>query len=696
MAFAYPLEKRTWGYSYGLQEEAALAGLKALVAKIKNDFANAPNGPAKDLYNVLFPDPSDPSKDLLKILPRYTSTQANVAGYRTFEKLFTTTNGRNALKAGGWTKVFEHDDIKRTVTVGKYSNPVRATGLYNGVGVDKEGDNAYRIGPYEVLDNVEGYPGALTKIANILTTKTGGLSVVERIDNILTSSLSTQVPVIALAAALGDDTTGIIGNLVSAAEARYEEVPHDTDTVDLDNIKGSPNNAIKNALTDDVEAGHAIMYAAVRKLGKTIRDTKPSLPNTPYTKNGKCGGAIGKRATGSGCLPEIKIINADSKGAETMVDNMLGREEINALAGIGAALGDTENILNGYEWEGVPTDWDDGTELDHNMIFKGSNDIDDAFDKLEDFINEKLDGDSANVDRDTLTRALTKLRRTVRIRVANLKALDGDIKMDKQITAESRKNAVDRLFNKYKSTFGSSVERDNPDNKNVEGMEGVDLSELGEVASDDFDDYRSDETITSVNEADALDLIHEIMPEEFGSLEDAPSVEQGGEALIDMGHMFPGSTSYDDAWVKLAGKLAARLAPNNKFTRWQYRRLRTGLNKMAKAIDKRAQALDKKVEAGIDLSKIEVAAYEAMHESYTNFYKQIELIKPDELDPTDKPDPDFAPDPGFIRDIGAKKVYKPTTSSSKYVPGIKAFKDSLRRFKKGYVSSTRGTQRSAV
>lgn len=110
-----------------------------------------------------------------------------------------------------------------------------------------------------------------------------------------------------------------------------------------------------------------------------------------------------------------------------------------------------------------------------------------------------------NLDPDTfeykeaLFRSLNTLKRAIGIRVANLKALFGNIKLDKQFTAESRKNFLERVDEKYGEKFSSSTEEDEINFDSSDPVpEGDPEETLIGLSAIDFEDYRDPEDLNYI------------------------------------------------------------------------------------------------------------------------------------------------------------------------------------------------------
>lgn len=701
--FSYPLQRRTWGYGYGLDEEKGLAAVKDFLDTIKNTVGTAESTPE---FDTMVRSTGIPNLDLLN-------------GYLNKAKGTFVAFGSNP--PAGWTKANSQQNPGVT-TYAKYmafrgpngqggaTTPgymTFADGLYNGIPVRVNSNgNGYLVSKGAVLPEIADYLSALEHLSNVLGDVNDVNSPMGKVANFLNTYRDqvddkgnpTPNAGVVYSLEMTIDTIGTgqsEGALLKARNAAQGRLASAlrinkglTGTIDVS------DPTTYNKLSQSTKQ-HVIAYRNIRALAMKLWGIRPDSvrqdqgfgPN-PFSTGGTCSGHMKREDS---CLPDMDIIGDDSFDAEEKPSDLVSRDEIEALSNIGYGAGITE-VLDGYNWEGVPQDWDDYTELDHNMIFKGSENLDDALEKLEDAINAKLDEDPDKLpDRKLLARGLVKFRQAVRTRVANLKAQNGDIKIDKQITAEARKNAVDRLADKYKDTFGNTIDMDNPDN---EGKDPEYFSD--ENTPDSFDDYRPPEVTASIAEADTLSVITEVLYDDptIGSINDAPNVGTGGEAVIDVTHMVPGSTGYMDTWKRLMVKVALRMDQNSKLAKWQYRRLRVCLNKLRTVIEKREAALDKKVQSDTPISAQEVDEYEGFHGIYKSFADNVAQIKPSELDPTDKPDPDFAPDPGYIPKLPAKKVFKPASKSVVFNSGIRSIKDSLRKFKKGSVKSTHGTRRN--
>lgn len=426
---------------------------------------------------------------------------------------------------------------------------------------------------------------------------------------------------------------------------------------------------------------------SVDKIDSTLSLRPDSFdPNTPV-----CLTSSSKKRASSSCAAPITLTNGDSI-EEASSDDDVSRNDIGGIIGLGNSL-EIPEMGNGYTGEGIPTSLDDQTELDPEFMFSGSLTIDDAYDKIEDAFNEKIGNIKDEDTKKRIARALSTLRRGVAMRIANLKAQNGNIKYDKQITAESRSVALDRMSDKFKDTFGSTVEEMDIDEETAEVADKIN-SIFGPIelnGPEDFGDYRLDDDIVSINSADALDALQSAMPDEFSNTESVGSVESGSDVALDITAAVPGSMGYRDMWKTIGAKSKALLAKKGVKS-WQYRHVSAATAKLAIAVQKKQESIEKKINNGLEVTNTEIQDYELLH-SVTN--GNIDALgKVDSVDISEiKPDLKFAETPSTLPKLVELKTYKPMSGSPRnYLSGIKAIPDSLRKFR-SKLNSIRGTRR---
>lgn len=274
---------------------------------------------------------------------------------------------------------------------------------------------------------------------------------------------------------------------------------------------------------------------------------------------------------------------------------------------------------------------------------------------------------------------------------ATLKDKFGDIKSDKQITVESRAKFTDEVSNICTEEFDSNVEND-ADNKG-----GSTYSEELYSSSLAFDDYRSIDNIISINEKDALDGFQDIPGIFDSNINDAPLVNSGGETIIDVSQVIPGSMDYVDIWKRINQRIGEFLSRDpKKITRWEYRRIHANMAKINKALSKRYEKLEAKEKAieknpnsGIEISEREIKEYETLHETYNGIHNEMQKVDVTKLDGSDRPDLDQLPDPEFVYKPPELKKFKSTVKDSgSYRSGTRSIMDTSRKFRR-FISSTR-------
>jgi hypothetical protein len=674
------LASATWDYKYGKQELPGLGDLKEVIEAVR------PGGTIPNLPHVV-PDYDGLPKSYADFDPNNPPT-----GWST-----PPSGGKTSVQVTrGKTKV-TLPVFERTLTINGNQVPQRATGLLNGVPVTAK-TNGYLSSDYTILPDVKNYKDALTILGNklsIVAVSPAGVAntMAQNIYNEAANHPGMQAKFDSARDRILGVAAGRRTDLVRQLQNKAVQGVATLGTNGKFTIATKPGantatikpGAVNTALT------HADELNRASDLAQSIWEGNPIAGQTPFDSGGSAcyTGPISKRDGGT-CAASVEIVGDDTFGEEATTDDMVSRGEIDGFYGIASSLGITE-VLDGYTWEGVPGDWDDYTELDHDMIYKGSDNLDDALDKLETAVNEKLKGPVSESDKKMLAKSITKLKSMVRVRIAGLKALGGDIKNDKQITAEARAKFLDRLSQSHLDKFGSSVDADT-DEVDVDSPDFDDYDVEGQSPMT-FDDYRSDEDVISIRAAEALDAISEAMPEEFGSAQDVPEVEQGGDKVLDITRAVPGSADYNDMWNRISEKIKTSM--KKTAFKWQYKRVQAGMQRLRLAIVRRQQVMERKLSQGVELKQKEISEYESLHGTYTSAYDELAKIDTGKLDPSgDKPELEFAPDIGTVPKIPEMKKFKPTVGTAKpFFSGMKSIQDSMRKFKFGKPNSAFGSRR---
>jgi hypothetical protein len=415
---------------------------------------------------------------------------------------------------------------------------------------------------------------------------------------------------------------------------------------------------------------------------------------SPFVAGGSgcVDGVLGKRDEG-GCLPtEIEV-------SDEVFDDELGSEEdvaqveADGFYALGYTLG-LSKVGKNYDGSSVPKDRLDSTELDHEMIWEDSADLDDALDSFEEAANEALEkGDWDDDKRDTLARSLLLLRRGALLRRNNLKSKRGDIKDDKQITAEARARFLDRMSQKFYDKFGTTPE-DRVSAQEGSSTPGLDLSPPLESSVEyDFDDYRPDDEVVSLGVMDSIKAFAKVMYDELGAWDELVTISNNLGEYIDLADLVPGSQGYRETLRRIGLKIKDRYQRKG-LTKLQNSRLGAGLEKMWKAIERKEQAINRKLEAGIEVTQDEISDYEAMHDLHASGVEGAVTVDRESLTGDEPPDDlEFTPDPGFISPTPPKASFKPTPGSPRgYFSGIKSFPGSARNSRWGRLNSSRGTR----
>jgi hypothetical protein len=453
--------------------------------------------------------------------------------------------------------------------------------------------------------------------------------------------------------------------------------------------------------------GHVRVYNAIARIQANAVAADP--------KGGEdissCSGGIimRKRRFSKRADPSCSPISGEDETSSGTVqssasDDSVVRDEASAIYDIGQALNIPE-IGTGYTGEAPSSDGSDSTELDHNFIFQGSVDMDDAVFKLKEAVKNKLKlGKFTDRQRLIFVRAMSSLDQTHGVRLANLDRdrNAGGISPDKQITAEGRLDFLNEVKSSYYDVVGKTVEEDNPDYKDVIGG-STDSTQwtIDDSRSPPMQDYKSPAEIRSIYDVDAVRTFMQVGDDSIGeqpktNIGTEPVVKDGDEEEVDPAALVPGSTGYKAMWQKVTARTTAFLLKTG--AKWQAkdRRLfRAGMTKWKLSIDAKRDVLIQKEKNGEDIKAEEIADYNDQHDAWKMTYDKaasmdMNNVGVDTGGPTDPAIRDL----GYIPEIHPKMIFntKAGKPSSTSTINVKNIPDSARNLGGKFFRSGRGTR----
>ncbi|KAF9971886.1 hypothetical protein BGZ73_005054 [Actinomortierella ambigua] len=607
--------------------------------------------------------------------------------------------------------------LKRDQIIWKEGNTWKGSGgkvdgTFYGIPV-RQDPNSYRAMDYTIihhedLDAHDGtYAGALNRIADVLN---------QQVDD-ANGNPSTIADEIAGLVTNGDTIAeGFVAsmqtNAFRASSLRWpstmKHVTAGTNAVfDLDRF----NSALGENIRSETYL-HAIVLKGMIRAGVALNRIPTSSNSNGQINYGGCGGltrrSLIKRQEGT-CIPitNLDVVNDDTMGEGQVPDDFVKQSELNTYRAIKYATNNPK-ILPRDTGEGVSSDPLDNTELDPTELYDGAETIDDAMNAIEDAFSAILDKEPAEVDKSLVSKILKGFKKEIRMRIANNKGVR-DVQWllslrNKRITAEAKKNAYERLVEKYQDKFGNHPDLDDPDDPPTMDPNGggIEMSAFDISMELPFheEDYEPPSVTDAVATSDVLQIASEVVPG-MQKLDDAPSVEEGGETYIDPTHALPGTNEFAGLFRRMA--TTVRDIVNDPTTpKWKLVKIRAMLARNAKSIDARVKMLENKQKEGKEITQQEINEYEALtafHESVSASLKGKDISgMPETPEDTAKIDAmsEYTPDPRRVVSFAKKPVFKAQKGKpAAWRSGIKTVTNSIRNTR-GTVNSKHGTAKGGT
>ncbi|KAG0020407.1 hypothetical protein BGZ82_011602 [Podila clonocystis] len=413
-------------------------------------------------------------------------------------------------------------------------------------------------------------------------------------------------------------------NLYQASLARFKDIPggvvrneDGTDTFDGDAL----DTAVAGVNSET--QGHAKILKGMVRMGfklNAVQTGENHAETTNRVRYGSCSGSPAKRSLfkrAEDCIPEqVEVINDDTMGEGPSPHDLIKQTALNNIRAIKYATGNLK-ILPRDNGEGTSSDPMDNTELDPAELVEGAENTDEAMDFIEDAFGAILDKEPDQVDRGLVSKILKGMRKEVRMRIANNKGVQGvhwarDM-INKRITAEAKKNAYDRLVDKYVDKFGNHPDFDDPDDPPAKDQDGnVDFSafEISIELPFHEEDYEPPSITDAIATSDVLEIASEVIPG-MKKLDGAPTTEEGGETYIDPTHALPGTNEYANM-VRAMAVSIRDIVKDPKTPKWKLVKIRAMLARNAKSVDARYKILDQKQKEGKEISPQEADELDAL------------------------------------------------------------------------------------